>query len=143
LSTALGSGGTVVSPICNLLYRRFEIGRVSDNSSAFVLTGGLRNAIPRYGRLKICATNFGLSRPGRFAGAKAAINRAHSKRWRDFLAAPPRREACSVQMSQHKLALSGIRNSDFPRISGFEFRISSFGFAPLSGARFTQEDFDG
>ena len=40
-----------------LLYRRFAIGNAPGNSRAFELVGPLRNAIPRYGRLKICATN--------------------------------------------------------------------------------------
>ena len=46
-----------VAQICNLPYRRFAIGRASESSSALALGGASQNAILRYGRLQICATN--------------------------------------------------------------------------------------
>ena len=49
-------GGEIVAQTCSLPYRRFGIGGAPASSRAFELVGRLRNAIPRYGRLKICAT---------------------------------------------------------------------------------------
>src|SRR6266568_3704747 len=46
----------VVAQICNLLYRRFVIGRASHHPSRRVLTDAPQNAILRYSRLQICAT---------------------------------------------------------------------------------------
>ena len=45
----------VVARICNLLYRRFVIGRASESSSHLTLAA-VQNAILRYRRLQICAT---------------------------------------------------------------------------------------
>ena len=45
-----------VAQICNLLYRRFVIGRASERSSALALADVPQNAILRYSRLQICAT---------------------------------------------------------------------------------------
>src|ERR1041385_2818439 len=45
-----------VARICNLLYRRFVIGKASAISSVHERSGGPQNAILRYGRLQICAT---------------------------------------------------------------------------------------
>src|SRR5262249_17294626 len=45
-----------VAQICNLLYRRFVIGRASDSPSALALADAPQNPILRYSRLQICAT---------------------------------------------------------------------------------------
>jgi len=45
-----------VAQSCTLLYRRFAIGSAPASSRSLELVGRLRNAIPRYGRLQICAT---------------------------------------------------------------------------------------
>jgi hypothetical protein len=45
-----------VAQICNLLCRRFVIGRASDRSSALAFADARQNAILRYGRLQICTT---------------------------------------------------------------------------------------
>ena len=45
-----------VAQLCNLLYRRFVIGRASESSSALVLADVPQNTILRYGKLQICAT---------------------------------------------------------------------------------------
>ena len=44
---------------CTLPYRRFAIGRASARPGAFEVAGRLRNPIPRYGRVQLCATSFG------------------------------------------------------------------------------------
>ena len=46
----------LVAQICNLLCRRFVIGRASETWSALAFADALQNAILRYGRLRICAT---------------------------------------------------------------------------------------
>src|SRR6266581_2118978 len=45
-----------VAQICNLLYRRFAIGRVSPASRTLAVAAGPQNVILRYSRLQICAT---------------------------------------------------------------------------------------
>jgi len=45
-----------VAQSCTLPYRRFAIGSGSASFRALELAEPLRNAIPRYGRLRICAT---------------------------------------------------------------------------------------
>ena len=45
-----------VAQTCSLPYRRFAIGGAQASSGAFELVGRLRNAIPRYSRLQVCAT---------------------------------------------------------------------------------------
>ena len=52
-----GGAGTQVAQICNLLYRRLAVGRCSECSCIPCGTGVLRNSIPRYSRLQICATS--------------------------------------------------------------------------------------
>jgi hypothetical protein len=46
----------LVAQICNLLYRRFLIGRASESSCALAVADVPQNAILRYSRLQICAT---------------------------------------------------------------------------------------
>ena len=46
----------VVAQIFNLPYRRFAIGWPSGDSARVEILNGLRNAIPRYGRIQFCAT---------------------------------------------------------------------------------------
>jgi hydrogenase/urease accessory protein HupE len=54
----------LVAQICNLLYRRFVIGRASDGSSVLAVADAPQNAILRYGRLQICATQSGYTGGG-------------------------------------------------------------------------------
>ncbi len=70
---------SVVAQICNLLYRRFSIGRGVGKSSALAVADAPQNAILRYGRLQICAT---LSRID-------AVRIAEHTRLRVFRPAPP------------------------------------------------------
>src|SRR5437773_7220461 len=46
-----------VAQIFNLPYRRFPIGRTSDSSNAFEISGSCRLEALRYSRLEICATS--------------------------------------------------------------------------------------
>jgi hypothetical protein len=56
LSTALAGAGAMVAQTCSLPYRRFEIGGAANDLNMGGPTSSWRNAIPRYSRLKICAT---------------------------------------------------------------------------------------
>jgi len=58
----------VVARICNLLYRRFVIGRASESSNALALAEVPQNAILRYSRLQICATLNAYPREGETFG---------------------------------------------------------------------------
>src|SRR2546429_9296055 len=49
-----------VAQICNLLYRRFVIGRASVGSKSLGYSAGPQDAILRYSRLQICATKDGI-----------------------------------------------------------------------------------
>ena len=51
-----GFSGGNVAQICNLLYRRFAIGTVEEQTDALAIASGKQNTILRYSRLKICAT---------------------------------------------------------------------------------------
>ncbi|MBI2946846.1 MAG: hypothetical protein HYY23_04315 [Verrucomicrobia bacterium] len=62
----------IVAQIFNLLYRRFEIGRVLKQSTALHCADAPQNAIPRYGRLQICATLSVLAATSLYADNQAA-----------------------------------------------------------------------
>jgi len=47
-------GSGLVAQICNLLYRRFVIGRASESSSALALAAALQNEILRYSAARHC-----------------------------------------------------------------------------------------
>src|SRR5438552_3443085 len=53
-----GNPNSSVAQICNLLYRRFVIGRAHIYSGASGFSEGPQNAILRYSRLQICATEY-------------------------------------------------------------------------------------